>query len=81
MNRSDETTAAAVSADELTMLERILVRQLDGHNRMLACMERNREARRRQHRFPWTRSPRRPASPRATVSRRWPGSFGPPSRK
>jgi hypothetical protein len=44
MNRSDETTAAAASANELTMLERILVRQLDDHKRMLACMERNREA-------------------------------------
>ncbi len=44
MNRNDEVTAVPLPANELTMLERILVRQLEGHKQMLACMERNREA-------------------------------------
>jgi hypothetical protein len=44
MNRSDETTPVPLPASEFTMLERILVLQLDGHKRMLACIERNREA-------------------------------------
>jgi hypothetical protein len=44
MNRSDEAAPVPMPDNELIMLERILVRQLDGHKRMLGCIERNREA-------------------------------------
>ncbi|MHC4991794.1 MAG: flagellar protein FlgN [Planctomycetota bacterium] len=44
MSRTDATTPASGLASELTMLERILTRQLEGHKLMLECMERNREA-------------------------------------
>ncbi|MHC4082607.1 MAG: flagellar export chaperone FlgN [Planctomycetota bacterium] len=44
MNRSDEAARTVMPEDQLTLLERILVRQLEDHKRMLACMERNREA-------------------------------------
>jgi hypothetical protein len=47
MNGPDEAAAAVVPDDELALLERILRRQLEEHQRMLACMERNREAVRR----------------------------------
>jgi hypothetical protein len=47
MKRPDEDAKAVVPEDEITALERILRRQLEDHERMLACLQRNREAVRR----------------------------------
>ena len=44
MTRSDEAARAVVPEDELALLERILRRQIEDHERMLACIKRNREA-------------------------------------
>jgi hypothetical protein len=47
MSSPPEATAAVVGQDDLALLEQILHRQLEHHQRMLECMERNREAVRR----------------------------------
>ncbi|MHC4218133.1 MAG: flagellar export chaperone FlgN [Planctomycetota bacterium] len=47
MSRTDQAAVAAVSDDELTVLEQLLLRQLEDHKRMLVCLEQNREAVRR----------------------------------